>query len=398
MKFYRRKMNKETRQFIAENIDSDIHQLALQSDRFPQVDMPLAIRQINGKQKIKSKVPLFYTTEDILFPQQLSLEQSSSESTAKYKSSLCEGNSLVDLTGGFGVDCCFMSVGFKHVTYVERQQELCNLATHNFSILYKEHIRVIHSKTEEYLLEMEHVDWIFIDPARRSMSGKKVVFLSDCEPDVSALSALLLEKATHVMIKLSPMMDITAAVRELPTTSEVHIISVDNECKEVLLLLSQSVPKSLKINTVNLGKNNEIQLFGYELNEESSAIVSYSSEIGKYLYEPNASLMKSGAFKIIANRFNLRKLHTNTHLYTSPELLLQFPGRIFEIQKLWGNSKAELKELAQHLPKANITTRNYPIGVDELRKKLRIKEGGETYLFACTLANEKKQIIECAKC
>ncbi|MDR3651880.1 MAG: SAM-dependent methyltransferase [Paludibacter sp.] len=391
-------MNKETRQFITENINADIHHLALQSARFPLVDMPLVIRQINGKQKIKSKVPLFYNTEDVLYPAQLSLEQSSSESTAKYKSTLCEGKTLTDLTGGFGVDCFFMSINFEDVSYVERQEELCVLTTHNFNILKRDHIRIINSDAEKYLSEMEHVDWIFIDPARRNSSGNKVVLLSDCEPDVSVLSTLLLEKASHVMLKLSPMMDITAAVRELPTTSEVHIVSTDNECKEILLILQQTAPKSLLIKAVNINKKNENQFFEYDLNEEINASASYTSNIERYLYEPNTSLMKSGAFKIICSRFDLYKLHNNTHLYTSTKLLLQFPGRIFEVKKMWGNSKNELKELTEKTPKANISTRNYPQTVDELRKKLKIKEGGDIYLFACTLVNEKKVILECKKC
>ena len=391
-------MNKETRQFIVENIEADIHQLAFQAARYPMVNMAFAICQINGMQKVKAKIPLFFNTEDVLYPVQLSLEQSSSESTAKYKHTLCEGNSLTDLTGGFGVDCCFMSEGFKHVTYVERQKELCELATHNFKVLGKNQIEVIHSETEKYLSGMSRVDWIFIDPARRSSSGKKVVLLSDCEPDVAALSNELLAKATKVMIKLSPMMDITAAIRELSTASEVHIISVDNECKEVLLILNQSAPQNIRIKAVNLLKNEKIQLFEFHLNEESSARVTYTQKIEKYLYEPNASLMKSGAFKTVSQYFGIHKLHYNTNLYTSSELLLHFPGRIFETVKTWGNSKVEHKELALHLPKANIATRNYPISVDELRKKLKIKEGGDTYLFACTLANEQKIIVECRKC
>ena len=222
-------MNQDTRQFIADNLETDIHQLALQATRYPLVDMPLAIRQINGKQKIKLKIPLFFSTDDILYPIQLSLEQSSSQSTAYYKSTLCEGNTLVDLTGGFGIDCYFMAENFSQVTYVERDAELCELARHNFKALGRKNIDVIHADSEKHLAQMEKVDWIYIDPARRSESGKKVFFLSDCDPDVSALAPLLLEKADKVMIKLSPMLDITATVSELPTTAEIHIISVENE-------------------------------------------------------------------------------------------------------------------------------------------------------------------------
>ncbi len=390
-------MNQETKQFILQNIVADIHQLALQSARFPLVDMPLAIRQINGKQKIKTKVPLFYNTDDILYPVQLSLEQSSSESTAKYKSSLCEGGILVDLTGGFGVDCCFMSEHFKQAVYVERQQELCELASHNFKVLNKRHIRVIHAQTEKYLAEMDHADWIFIDPARRSSSGKKVVLLSDCEPDVSALSPLLLQKSTQVMVKLSPMMDITAAVNELSNTAEIHIISVDNECKEILLILDQGEHTNQKIKTINFGKTNRPEVFEFYQHEEATTQITYTTVAEKYLYEPNASVMKSGAFKLVASRFELQKLHKNTHLYTSNEFHPDFPGRIFDVKKQWGNSKKELKELTAQIPKANISTRNYPLSADELRKKLNIKDGGDTYLFPCTLENEEKVVIECGK-
>jgi 16S rRNA G966 N2-methylase RsmD len=390
-------MNEETKQFIYKNIDANIHQLALQSARFPLVDMPLAIRQINGKQKIKVKVPLFYNTDNILYPVQLSLEQSSSESTAKYKSSLCEGNILVDLTGGFGVDCNFMSEQFKQTIYVELQSELCELARHNFRVLNKPHIRVIHAETENYLTEMEHADWIFIDPARRSSSGKKVVLLSDCEPDVSALSTLLLQKSTKVLIKLSPMMDITAAVNELPNTAEIHIISIDNECKEVLLILDQEKHANRKITTINFGKNNKTEVFEFYQEEEAGAQIENATAAEKYLYEPNASVMKSGAFKLISKQFSLHKLHKNTHLYTSVKLSVAFPGRIFEVQNQWGNSKKELKELAEKNPKANISTRNYPLSVDELRKKLKIKDGGDVYLFGCTVGYDEKVIIECKK-
>jgi hypothetical protein len=290
-----------------------------------------------------------------------------------------------------------MSQRFKQVTYVERNEELCDLAVHNFKALGKDYIKVIHSDTEKYLLETDHADWIFIDPARRSSGGKKVVLLSDCEPNVAALSPLLLDKATHVMIKLSPMMDITAAIRELPATSGIHIISVENECKEVLLILDQTGGENIKVKTINFGVNKKNQEFEFNIRDESKAETSFSSEPGKYLYEPNAAVMKSGAFKLIGEKFSLKKLHINTHLYTSNKLSVEFPGRIFEVRKQWENSKKELKELVTMIPKANITTRNYPESVVELRKRLKIKDGGDIYLFACTLHNEQKSIIECNK-
>ena len=290
-------------------------------------------RQINGKQKTRSKIPAFFDNDELLYPVQLSLEQSSSESTAKYKSTLCEGNALVDLTGGFGVDSYFLSARFNTACYVERNEELCSLAKHNFKSLGRENIEVINANSEIFLSEIAPVDWIFIDPARRSESGKKVVFLSDCEPDVSALSDTLLSKAKKVLIKLSPMMDISAALRELPNTAEVHIISVDNECKEILLLMDQGKHNNQLIRTVNFGKNKETEYFDFHSEEEQPIAVSFASQPEKYLYEPNSAILKSGAFKLVANRFDLYKLHKNTHLYTSSKLSLNFPGRVFEVQK-----------------------------------------------------------------
>ena len=390
-------MNKETYQFINDHITDNVHQLILESFRFPLVDMPLAIRQINGKQKIKTKIPSFFQNNNVLYPVQLSLEQSSSESTAKYKSTICEGKSLTDLTGGFGIDCYFLSQHFKEVTYVEQNPELCEIAAHNFNVLARKNINIINTKSEFFLSNMSLVDWIFIDPSRRSELGNKVVFLSDCEPDVSALSSILMEKARKVMIKLSPMLDISAAVRELPNTSEIHIISLENECKEVLLILSKQANSNKKIKTINIRKNKPDQIFEFNSDDEFGSKARIDSTLGKYLYEPNASVMKSGAFKLIGNKFGFAKLHINTHLYTSPELSLEFPGRIFEVQKVWGNSKQELKKFSKIFPKANISIRNYPLSVEELRKKLKIKDGGEVYLIACTLANQKKVIIECRK-
>lgn len=390
-------MNTETQHFIFEHEKDDIFSLKLKYKNDSKVDIELAIRQITGKQKIKSKVPLFYNSESVIYPAQLSLEQSSSETTAQYKSSICNGDSLVDLTGGFGVDCYFMSEQFKQVTYVEHQKELCDLAIHNFTVLNRNHIQVIHSETEKFLEDMDHVDWIYIDPARRSTIGKKVVILSDCEPDVSTLYPLLLVKATRVMIKLSPMMDISAAIRDLPNTTEIYIISVENECKEVLLILNQTVGNKIKVKTINFGKNKENQLFEFNLDDELNAETSISSTLDKYLYEPNAAIMKSGAFKLIGNRFQIHKLNKNTHLYTSNELFPEFPGRIFEVTGQNGISKKELRDLILRIPKANISIRNFPLSVDEIRKKLTIRDGGEVYLFACTIGNEQKVIIETKK-
>lgn len=391
-------MNQETLQFISQNKTADIHQLALQASRFSDVDMPFAVRQINGLQKVKHKIPLFYNTDNILFPVQLSLEQSSSESTAKYKSTLCEGNLLIDLTGGFGIDCCFMSTHFKEAIYVERNTELCELATHNFKVLNKQHIEINNTQTEDFLTKnTRKADWIFIDPARRSSAGKKLVLLSDCEPDVAQLYPTLLEQAQKVMIKLSPMMDITAATKELPTVAEIHIISIENECKEVLLILAQENQSQQLIKTVHIRKDGSQSGIQFLANEEQAAIATYTNEVLEYLYEPDSSVLKSGAFKLISEKFKANKLHINSHLYTSSECINEFPGRAFKVSKVWKNSKQNIKELSVKLKQANISTRNFPLSPEELRKKLKIKDGGETYLFATTLNNSEKVIIETNK-
>ena len=390
-------MNEKTKQFINEHRHGDIHKLALQAKRYPEIDMDLAVRQINGIQKTEHKVPSFYACDALLYPARLSLEQASSEITARYKSTLCKGQTFADLTGGFGIDCFFISKNFAQAVYVEKQKELCEIAAHNFEALNARNITVVNDIAENYLNEMQPVDCIYLDPARRSASGGKMVFLSDCEPNVAELAPALLQKAETVWIKLSPMLDISAAVRHLPDISEVHIVAVENDCKEILLSLRKQKTNDIPISTINFLKNGAKQTFEYTLNQEALAVVAYTSELKLYLYEPNASLMKSGAFRRVSERFHLEKLHINTHLYTSDEYIVNFPGRIFKIEKTWGNSKKDRQKLLEKIKKANVSVRNYPIGADELQKKLKISNGGDCYLFACTLANAEKTIIECYK-
>ena len=390
-------MTPEIKKFIAEHSHDDVQKLALQSARFPNIDMALVLRQITGMQKTRTKIPSFHINADILYPAQLSLEQSSSESTAKYKSSLCEGNTFADLTGGFGIDCYFISRKFSQSIYVERHTELCEIAAHNFKVLGANNITVFNRHSEEFLTEMLPVDLIFIDPARRSATGKKVVLLSDCEPNVAQLSALLLQKAKKVLIKLSPMLDISLALKELPDTKEVHIISVDNECREVLLLLDVNSDKKLIIKTINIIKDSKIQQFDYQFADETATQAGFAKDILKYIYEPNSSIMKSGAFNLISERFGTLKLHKNTHLYTSNTLIDNFPGRVFEVELVSGSSKQEIKKLQKSVTKANIAARNYPLSVEEFRKKTGIKDGGDIYIFACKAHDDINCIIKCCK-
>lgn len=391
-------MNKKTIDFIKQHENDDVNRLALQTSLFEDMDKQFVLRQIAGKQKIRAKVPSFYATEKLFYPQQLSLEQSSSESTAKYKSLLCEGDKLIDLTGGFGIDCYFMSEHFTETVYVERNEELCSIAQHNFSLFQEKNIKVVHADSIDFLRKhTEKVSCIFIDPARRNENGGKVFRISDCEPNVESLHDELLAKSDKVIVKLSPMLDIDVALRALPSTSQIHILSVENECKELLFVLEKNRATEPIIFTVNIGKNAVIDTFRFTLSEENKAESRYSAP-ARFLYEPNASLLKSGAFKATGSRFGLSKLNKNTHLYTSEALVADFQGRIFEIKQVSGFSRQELKSLRAKYPKANISCRNFPLSVSELRKKTGIAEGGDIYMFACKDVEEQNVIIIGTKC
>lgn len=381
--------------FIREHSDDDVRQLALQATRYPGVDMHVVATQIEGRRLAASKLPTWAAIDGIVYPVRLSMEQCSSEVTARYKASLVSGKRLADLTGGFGIDCSYMADRFAEATYIERNEELCSIARHNFSLLGKT-IIVIHGDSEAQLAALESYDWIFLDPARRDGAGHKVVALSDCEPDVSRLEHRLLQRASRVMVKCSPMLDISQALRELQSVSEVHVVSVGNECKELLLILGGNTGGKVQIRTVNFhGKLT--QAFDYTLDEEQEACCSYTATVGRYLYESNSSLMKAGCFRLPAARWGLHKLHPNTHLYTSDTLVREFPGRVFEVKEIGGFSKNELRHLTAQLKKANITVRNFPERPEVLRKRLKLTDGGDAYLFATTLSDERRVIISCVK-
>ena len=395
----------ETQQFIREHLSDNVRTLALQAKKYPDVDMPTAITQIAGRQTAAEKIPSWKEIEDIWYPKHLSLEQCSSEIIARYKASLLQGESLTDLTAGFGIDCSFLADGFKSATYVERQKELCEIAAHNFTILNLNHITVRNEDGVAYLQTMSPVDCIFLDPARRNEHGGKTVAISDCEPDVAELEELLLSKANRVMVKLSPMLDLSLALKELRHTQEVHILSVNNECKELLLLLGQeppaeqNPPEEVPIHCVNLFTKGvqEKQHFVFTREQEQRSKCMYTDTLGSYLYEPNTSLLKAGAFRSIAAAYPIKKLHPNSHLYTSDVLITDFPGRAFRIINQCSFNKKEIKESLSDLKKANITVRNFPATVAELRKRINLAEGGDTYLFASTLNNGQKILLRCEK-
>lgn len=386
-------MNEETKQFIAQHRTSDTRTLALQAARYPAVDMREAITQIEGWQAAKNKLPEWAATEEIIYPPRISMEQCSSETTALYKASLVQGTSIADLTGGFGIDCSYMSRKFTKAIYIERNTLLCDIARHNFSKLGLLHTTIINGESEEALLALPQQDWIFIDPARRDGDGRKVVALADCTPDVTAMENVMLQKSHKVMIKCSPMLDIKAASRELRNISEIHIVAVGNECKELLFILSGEGASTPPIHCINI-TNSGNETFTFTAREEEEASVNYAKEVHTYIYEPNAAIQKGGCYKTLANVTGTEKLHPNSQLFTADRLIPDFPGRRFKVEKVFGFTKREIKEISS-IGKANITVRNFPDSVQMLRKRLKLSEGGNDYLFATTTADERKVIILC---
>lgn len=387
----------ETKQYILDNRTKDIKSLALSKRVSKDIDYHFALQQIRGWQIARNKLPQLSLCDDVIYPEHLPLEQCSSEQTAIYKSSLVCGDSFIDLTGGFGIDFLYMSEGFQSATYVERNAELCKVVSHNLKALGRDNATVVNADSIAYLGKMESVDCIYIDPARRNSKGGKCVYISDCEPNVQQIETLMLSKAKRVVVKLSPMLDVTKAIEDLRFVSEVNIVSVNNECKEFLLILQHDKAENISVNCINI-KKDDVERFAFDVESERNLSLSYSSEVLTYLYEPNSSVMKSGGFKSVVNTFpELTKLHSNTHLYTSNSLVSSFPGRTFVCLGVCDVNRKSLLTSFGDLSKANITVRNFPSSVDELRKKLKLSDGGELYIFATTLYNEKRSLVVCKK-
>ena len=432
-------MNQATQDFICQHQDDDVRQLAFLGSKYPEVDMPFALDQIRGRKMARVKLPRWASLEGIIYPPHISMEQCSSESTALYKAELAarllslpasssgiemkaeNEIEFVDLTGGFGVDFSYIAarLGVKSM-YVERQVHLCEAAKENFGRLGLKNaivkngdgIEILHSfhpkkkdavsaddslgitydQPRSLLKTNLGLKIIFIDPARRDDAGNKVVSLKDCTPDVTVLQEEMLSKADYVIIKLSPMLDWHRAISELSHVREVHIISVNNECKELLLVLSaRNMGENLRIYCIN-----DAQSFVCdELDMESSQVKIAPSTLEEmqYLYEPNASLMKAGCFGVLSGRYDARMLSKNSHLFVSREPIAAFPGRSFRIIAVSSFNKKELKRHLAGITKANIATRNFPLSVAELRKRLKLKDGGETYIFATTLSNDSHVLV-----
>ena len=400
-----------TRAFVALHRADDVRELALHAKRDDDVDLPLALDQIAGWQTACAKLPDWAAHDDIWYPPHLSMEQCSSEATARCKMNVAQRligqadeTSLVDLTGGFGVDFSYMARAFDHATYVERQEHLCALAEHNMASLGLHHVNVVHADAEQYLQSMSHATLIFLDPARRDAHGARTYAIADCTPDALGLKDLLLAKADHVMIKLSPMLDWRKAVADFQgAVSEVHIVSASNECKELLLVLGREICDAPRLVCVNDDQRLEVspdEAVVAETTKQSDAIaIDMASEsiVGWHLYEPNASVMKAGCFAMLAQRFGVTQIAPNSHLFISHEAVADFPGREFIIDAASTMGKKELRATLAGLTHANITARNVPLSVAALRKKLKLKDGGDTTLFATSDSSNRHLIIRCHK-
>ncbi len=382
----------EVRAYLQEHEHTPLHAFILKGSPFKDITIQELAQQLEGKRKAKNKLPLWYNTAGILYPPKLNIEQTSSEATASYKASIMQGTNLADGTGGFGIDAYHFAQVNKQVTHIEMDASLSKLAQSNARALQQENIDFIVGDSIHYFESCDkYFDTIFLDPGRRTDTKGKVFMLKDCLPNVPLYKNLLLSKCDTLWIKTSPILDIAAGIEELRSVTEIHIVAVKNEVKELLWKLSPQPCKDIKFTVVNLQSPDPVVSFTHSESLTTQAIIDHPQQ---YLYEPNSALMKSGAFAWVSSFFNLSKLHEHSHLYTSQELIT-FPGRSFSIDQVVPYSKKIAKQLG--LTKANITTRNFPMQVDAIRKKLKIKDGGDTYLFFTTLEDGSKVVISTTK-
>lgn len=386
-----------TIEFIKKQIQTDPNALLLAAKKYPDMDIPFVVDQITCRKQIKDKLPAWYANYDLYFPAKITTEQCSSEQTASYKQRLASGNIACDMTGGLGIDTYYISRNFEKFFYLERYEAYCDAARHNFKVLGASNIDVLNGDSIQLLNDLPSLDLIYVDPARRSDCNKRLYDLSECEPNVVDLAPILLSKAKKLIVKVSPMADIHRCIELIPQVKRIHVLSVRNECKELLLEVdSTEESKDVEIVCVNFPVTGE-QSFSFFFNAEKSAPLNVVNTVHKYLYEPNASILKAGAFKSVATQFGIKKLHQHSHLYTSSELITDFPGRIFEVIEVDGFSKKWLQTASKQIGQANLTTRNFPMTVAEIRKRSKLQEGGSLYLFATTLSDDQKVIVSCEK-
>jgi len=385
-------LHPEVQEFINKHLKSEITKLILKGSPFDGVSIQELANQIVAKQKSERKLPTWFSTQKIYYSPKISIEQTSSEITANYKSNIISGSSIIDITGGFGVDCYSFSKKFKKVIHCEINEDLSTIVQYNYQQLEANNIQTFAGNGFNFLKETTQTfDCIYIDPSRRNEVKGKVFLLKDCLPEIPPKIDFYFSKTKTILIKVSPILDISSTIKELKNVKEIHIVAVNNEVKELLFLLEKNYEEQINIKTINFGKKS-VQKFDFKYQED---VISEYSEPLQYLYEPNAAILKSGAFHHISHQLKIYKLHQHSHLYTSDQLI-DFPGRVFSIENICIYNKKKIRRL---LPtkQANITIRNFPKTVHQIRKETKIKDGGNNYMFFTTLKNNDLSIILCKK-
>lgn len=386
-------LNTDSQEFINSNLNADISTLLLKGTSFEHIETKELIEQIESKKKSQKKLPTWFNQSDIYYPNKLNIEQTSSEITAEYKASLLEGKTIVDLTGGFGVDCLYFSKRFEKVIHCEINEELSRIVQHNFKQLQVDNIETILTDGIKFIKQSTNkYDWIFVDPSRRHDIKGKVFFLNDCLPNIPLELDSLFEHSNNIMIKTSPLLDVSAGINELKYVKTIHVIAVNNDVKELLWILENKFDSEIEIKTINF-KSETQEHFQFMLSDESEIESNFSLPL-TYLYEPNSAILKSGGFNSVSDQMKVTKLHKHSHLYTN-DILTDFPGRRFKIDKQLAYNKKLVKSL--NLSKANITTRNFLETVQQLRSTFKIKDGGDIYLFFTTNMLNEKIVLICSK-
>ena len=383
----------DVQNFVQEHLNHNLADLSLKGSPFEGIKTAELMNQIQAKLKCKKKLPKWFKTKQILYPNKLNIEQSSSELTANYKSKLIKGKSLVDITGGFGVDSYYFSKSIKRIIHCEIDGSLSKIASNNFKSLKATNIETV---TKDGILFLSHsmhcFDWIYIDPSRRDKAKNKRFFIEDCHPNVGQHLDLFFERSNNILIKLSPMLDIKAALKALPNTKEIHVVAIKNEVKELLFVIEKGFSKEVSIEAINLETLQPN--FKFKLSDENKVLVNYQNPL-KYLYEPNLAILKSGGFKTVASRFELKKLGPHTHLYTSTKRIKNFPGKTYCIDEILPYKKAEIRKRLKGI-KANLKTRNYPKTVTQIKSDFNTIDGGNQFIFFTSTKSEK-QVLLCSK-
>ena len=386
-------LNTGVQEYVNNHLNDEITLLILKGSPFEDVDIRILIGQIEAKKKCQNKLPSWFNTNGIYYPDKLNIEQTSSEITAIYKSQLLNGESIIDLTGGLGVDCFYFAKKFKTVVHCELDSNLSEIAKHNFLTLEDNSITTSNVDGIKYLKEQSKTfDWIYVDPSRRHDIKGKVFLLKDCLPNIPKELDSIFDYTNNILIKTSPLLDISNGINELKHVKSIHVVGVNNEVKELLWVLEKSYTNEISVETVNITKNKTTR-YSFNLIDESDGDINYAMPM-TYLYEPNAPTLKAGAFNSIAHQLGVSKIHKHSHLYTNTKLI-DFPGRRFKIDNVLTYHKKTFKETG--ISKANITTRNFPETVEQIRKRLNVKDGGNIYLFFTTNCLNEKIVLVCSK-